>query len=590
MLLTLLSITPRVALEDLSLHRGLRTLQDTLAAVCLFPRLKALSLRARDNWERRLDLAVLKPLLALERFSCSGWQSVGLKGTPVLPQLSFLEISSTRSTAIDAALLSLHELWISQTRTLQLRGLHLRLPQLSKLSLYKVNMGAVSWPALPQLKSLTAVECPELTVAAPAELSHLASLTLHWSRDCWEAGGRWLHAAPSSLQHMSFYGSTNDWSQPPPLSSVTQLTSLSCNSPAIIPYLHPLAQLQQLELSMNSVTDITLEHSGWLCGLSSLRQLCFGYRVNCLDSAIERLKQALVELSLYGEERVVHDSLVAVQLFPRLRVLTLVLPDTDIGGRLNLRALQPLPALERLACGAWERVDLRGSTRLRQLTSLEIWDAGSVDIDATLPSLQELVVMGADTLGLTGKRLQLPQLTHLNLTFIDMVAVNWRALPQLAELLVASCEELNTVALPELGCLTSLSLDYGQHSESWQVADGILQAAPSSLLSLSITGLEEEEWLQPPMLSSMPQLTSLSSRSPAIIAQLGPLSRLQHLEFPWHSATDLSLEHLDCLCGLTSLRQLEFGITVRNRDAERRLEVLRRVLPPGCILDQPMRS
>ncbi|GAB4822628.1 hypothetical protein N2152v2_009674 [Parachlorella kessleri] len=295
-LVTLLSVM-RTALEDLSLYGALHTLQDSLTAVCLFPSLRSLSLHTTSRVsEARLDVAVLQPLSTLEQLHLRHWQSVELKGTTVLPQLSSLHIGCVDSAVVDAALLSLHDLSVSEIRTLQLRGSHLRLPQLTRLSLHTVKMGAVSWPALPQLISLTAMECPLMTPAALSEIPHLTSLTLSWKRECWEAGARVLHAAPKSLCNLCFGLSTNDWSQPPPLSSVTQLTSLSCDSPAIIPYLHPLAQLQQLKFSFGTcATAITMEHSGWLCGLSNLRRLYFGRKLDRKDSATARLKQVWCE-------------------------------------------------------------------------------------------------------------------------------------------------------------------------------------------------------------------------------------------------------------------------------------------------------
>ncbi|GAB4822627.1 hypothetical protein N2152v2_009673 [Parachlorella kessleri] len=218
-------------LEKLWLFGGLRTLQDSLAAVCLFPKLKILSLNCRFVSEARLDLAVLEPLSTLEHLHVGHWQSVDLKGTNLLPQLSYLKFFCVGSTVIDAALPSLLELKFDYTETLQLSGPQLHLPQLSQLSVDKVK-------------------------------------------------------------HLSFGGATNDWSQPPPLSSVTQLTGLRC-SPAIIPHLGPLAQLQQLEFGFfgTRATDITVDHCGWLCGLSSLRRLSFGRKLDRRDSATARLHQ-----------------------------------------------------------------------------------------------------------------------------------------------------------------------------------------------------------------------------------------------------------------------------------------------------------
>ncbi|GAB4822625.1 hypothetical protein N2152v2_009671 [Parachlorella kessleri] len=191
---------------------------------------------------------------------------------------------------------------------------------------------------------------------------------------------------------------------------------------------------------------------------------------------------------------------------------------------------------------------------------------------------------------LGGKHLQLPQLSQLSFMYAIKPIIAWPAMPQLAELSVTHCEEVTTVAgLSALTRLTSLTLDW--KGQLWRSCHRLLLAAPPSVSHIHLQGSSSNEggWSPVPAMVSMPQLRSLTCRSPAIIEDLGLLTQLQHLSFPGHPVTALSLEQLDLLYRLTTLRRLEFGVPVPERAHGHRVQVVRKVLPAGCTLEQPMR-
>ncbi|GAB4822606.1 hypothetical protein N2152v2_009652 [Parachlorella kessleri] len=115
-------------------------------------------------------------------------------------------------------------------------------------------------------------------------------------------------------------------------------------------------------------------------------------------------------------------------------------------GYLNLRALQPLSALERLVCSGWEHVELGGSAQLPRLSSLDFQFMSSIDIDAALPSLLSLRVEDVDAVRLAGTRLELARLSQLSLD-ADSVTIRWPALPSLVILDLNICYQLHSDGL-----------------------------------------------------------------------------------------------------------------------------------------------
>ena len=266
----------------------------------------------------------------------------------------------------------------------------------------------------------------------------------------------------------------------------------------------------------------------------------------------------LTELHLSGKSETMRDSLAAVCLFPRLQTLGLDVSWGESGGRLDLAALQSLPALQKLSCNGWQRVELRGGTMLHQLTSLDLCRMEVFTTAAALPSLQKLRVCHGDVVELAGEHFQLPQLSQLELGYFKSADINWPALPQLAQLMVehwSAPPAAGSALLSTLGRLARLYLRWS--AKTWQAAAQLLQASPPSLRELYLDG-SMVGWPKPPLYPWTAQLTSLSCTSPAIPPRLGNLAKLQRLDFPRHSAGDLALEDAKWLRGLTSLSQLCF--------------------------------
>ncbi|GAB4822607.1 hypothetical protein N2152v2_009653 [Parachlorella kessleri] len=298
----------------------------------------------------------------------------------------------------------------------------------------------------------------------------------------------------------------------------------------------------------------------------------------------------LTRLSLSGEHETHQSFLLAIPAFPCLKSLCL---DCTSEGQLDLRRLQPLSALERLYCTSWDRVELQGGTLLPHLSFLHFWTGrGEIDIDAALPSLQSLVVQDSDvglSLRLAGDALHLAQLSRLSFDG-QSATIRWLALPSLAMLRLSDCHQMAGDGLSALVCLTSLTLVYDcvGAQPSFQVPDRVLQALAPSLRQLDLDYRPRDDWSQVPPLPPLRQLTRLTCRSPGIIWHLSGLEQLQDLEFHSLTATSLTLEHLDWLHGLTSLRRLSLN-TIRGGNVtavDRRVQVLRKVVPAGCAVKQ----
>jgi len=157
----------------------------------------------------------------------------------------------------------------------------------------------------------------------------------------------------------------------------------------------------------------------------------------------------------------------------------------------------------------------------------------------------------------------------------DSLAVAWAGMPQLAFLWL---DEMGcgptTAGLAGLTRLTTLFLDYTGNQSSRESNNSLLAAAPLSIREVAISGLESV-WSQPPPLGRLSQLTRLSCGRD-LLPHLGPLGQLRELELCDDSAAALSLEHIEGLCGLTSLQQLCFGVSMpASLGSSRRLQVRR---------------
>ncbi|GAB4819781.1 hypothetical protein N2152v2_006827 [Parachlorella kessleri] len=308
------------------------------------------------------------------------------------------------------------------------------------------------------------------------------------------------------------------------------------------------------------------------------------------DTVLALKERTLTELSLEGEASLLVDALPAVCRFTRLKDLNLSTDEYLPGKEVDLAELQSLLALEHLTCCGRGRVKLRAGTVLPQLTRLLVGIEGGIELDAALPCLQQLDI-SAPHVRLGGEHLQLPQLSKLSLEEVHQLTVDWPAMPQLAELSVIpdlNAEgEVTVTGLAALASLTSLGL-FDDGRTGWRMCHSLLQAAPPSVHHLrlgNLTETQQDSWA----VTRLQQLRRLTCGSLDVIVSLGSLTQLQQLDFPCNSVRHLTLEHLDSLCRLTTLRRLEFGGAVLERDHERRVEVVRKVLPAECTLVQVMR-
>ena len=271
-----------------------------------------------------------------------------------------------------------------------------------------------------------------------------------------------------------------------------------------------------------------------------------------------------------GDRAAVQDFLGPIcRFFPGLKALSLDLLLPDSQAQLDLAVLQPLTSLQRLSCSEWEHVGLRSTTVLQQLTRLAFSEVAIIHIDAAFPSLQLLAVDTADTFVLTrdpcSEQLYLPQLSELRLSGIDYTAAGLDAAPRLARFEAVEFRDLRVCGMAELRHLTSLVL----HCHWKQGIGSALEIAPPTLLHLELVGFSHV-CSQPPPFHFVPRLTSLACDKLTIIPYLGSLTDLQHLDFPTLSASALTLEHMEWLCELTSLRRLHFGADVQEGGAGRR--------------------
>ncbi|GAB4822626.1 hypothetical protein N2152v2_009672 [Parachlorella kessleri] len=150
--------------------------------------------------------------------------------------------------------------------------------------------------SLPALKRLQCSFWGTVELRGGALLPQLTSLsfttTEHEHRPA--VAQRLLQAAPPSVSHLGVGGIERICSQPPPFAWVPHVTSLSCSSPAIIPHLGPLAQLQHLKLRWCSADGLTKKHMERLCGVSTLRRLSFAKTQGTSGTAALRRIQELV--------------------------------------------------------------------------------------------------------------------------------------------------------------------------------------------------------------------------------------------------------------------------------------------------------
>ncbi|GAB4822621.1 hypothetical protein N2152v2_009667 [Parachlorella kessleri] len=489
-------------LTELCLYGEGQVLLDCLPAVFLFTRLKALALTPAERGGR-LSLAVLQPLTALEYLACDSWEHV--------------ELGTSGSSSSSGALL----------------------PQLTALRCEAADMVNLQ-AAPPSLQQL---------VFHSIDMLHLGE------------GLQLPQAAAPSLHQLELDSRVDGWppQQPPPFHAMTHLTKLTSCSLAIIPQLGSLTQLQHLVCPWHAATALTTDHIEWLCCLTSLQRIGFDTYRNDRGGAARLARRLQVRaLAVCRDWKCYLDP----KVWP---VEGLELDGTEDSDLCIAR--WPLSVLESLSCNNWEHVELSGNRSsnalLPQLTSLRCINMDMVDIQAAPPSLQHLVFKHTGAVHL-GESLQLPQVSSLALKDVSSATVSWPGQPQLVTLRALECREMATThGLSALSGLTSLTVGQSVAGHNWDVAEALMQAAPPSLHELAFGNrLDMRQPQQPPtfhnMPHNMPQLTNLTSCSLAIIPHLGYLPQLQHLDFPHHSATALTLDHVGWLCSLTSLQQIGF--------------------------------
>ncbi|GAB4822641.1 hypothetical protein N2152v2_009687 [Parachlorella kessleri] len=250
-------------------------------------------------------------------------------------------------------------------------------------------------------------------------------------------------------------------------------------------------------------------------------------------------------------------------------------------------ALAPMTALEELGVSGWGR---EGGPLLPRITQLHLGITDSVVVNTALPSLQELSVYMVSSVVLGGQHFQAPRLSSLLLHEVDKdMYVSWGQLGGVKELQAHFMGEATLLGAAELSALTNiaaLSLGCSQGQGASDAAHALLQAAPTSLRSLTLEGWPAEELL-PPTLTELTQLTTLQCGGLAIVSQLSSLQHLHSLHLRGHPAASLSVPELAMLSEFSSLRRLRFlehqieaGVWACC------LKVLQAVLPRGCQVER----
>ena len=274
-------------------------------------------------------------------------------------------------------------------------------------------------------------------------------------------------------------------------------------------------------------------------------------------------------------------------MFPKLRSLSLEVDEPTRDGLLDCSAFGQLACLETLAVRGWEDVKLTRDMLLPGLTFLSVQEVSAFQADVALPSLQRLRLADIATVQLGADSLQLPQLTQLQVYDVHRdLRINWAAMPQLAELALEDVDALTAdfAGLAELAQITSLSVVYASN-DSGRAADRVLTAVQPTVRSLSILG-GRDDWSEPPPLASLFQVTNLICHGVSLLPHLAPLRQLCRLEIMAASATDLTLEHIECLSSMTSLQKLRFGGGMWLR-GQGRLRLQVRLLVIIVFLERP---
>ena len=268
-------------------------------AVSLFPKLRGLALHVRSGGGQ-LDIAQLGELPCLAILSLSGWEHLRLTGSSLLPALKRLsfdngDFNEVTTVVLDAKLPSLQSLTVSGIDTLQLSG---ELPQLMLLKLLAIDKPTFSWRTMPSLREASVEGMTGLSVgtAGLAQLTCLTHLCV-WLigyddgqySGC-EMADSLVGAASPTLRELHITGEREVWSQPPPLSRFTQLTSLTSCCVGIIPHLVQLGQLRKLRFPERSAADLTLEQIECLADLTSLQVLHFSRGLRGSKGARRRLQ------------------------------------------------------------------------------------------------------------------------------------------------------------------------------------------------------------------------------------------------------------------------------------------------------------
>ena len=249
-------------------------------------------------------------------------------------------------------------------------------------------------------------------------------------------------------------------------------------------------------------------------------------------------------------------------------------------GAIEIGDLGLMPALERLQLDGVPVVAIDHECSLPRLAWLKIVGASRLEVAATLPSLQELVVLHTRSVELLGEQLLLPHLTRLQLGSkieIDLdLAADFSCMPSLAEVWLSNVQEsaAGIRGASTLSQLTSLQIFFA--SEEARGADaGILQGAALPLRELVLIGPRALPTID---LGGAQHLTLLACNMATAVPALPLLKSLQDLRLTDCSAGGAG-ELFAGLAALPSLRSLILGSPAAEYELlAGRLEV-RRLLP-----------
>ncbi|GAB4817418.1 hypothetical protein N2152v2_004464 [Parachlorella kessleri] len=520
---------------------------------------------------------------------------VHIEGSGLLPSLTHLKIGFA-TLEVNAALPSLVVLDTEEVDSLQLVGDQLRLPRLEVMLLH-CSDGAVDFGSVPALRELQNWDAGPHALVGLTALPNLEILEL--SNITSEYLGRtasMLQQAPATLCTLRLaFGEPlvgrqgAEWAAElgPALGRLARLEYFVSNSTAFLPYLRHLPGLRWLELQGLSAADLSIQDVVHLAaGFFRLEKLAFGRRMP--SSTAKDLRQALKELTLSMPLSAIQPLWPAVSLFTCLRHLEVRLLKKF--GTLDGSWLSSLPpSLEALDLKSLNKVVIPSiGGLLPSLTYLMVGDTGELVIDAVLPSLELLETEEVEITQLAGPRLQLPQLTRLDICSARGSGVDLQRMPSLQVIELWGCPPMAAPGLAALSHLTSLGLCLNETKDAG-LALGLLQRVPAQLRHLQlltceflVPDVDEPASQLLPALRRLTQLTSLSTDSTALLPYLAALPRLRCLELQHMSAGQLSIQDADFLAGLRGLQQLTFrGMMPIGEERTRRLQLLAYILPAG---------